>query len=127
MGKKIFIVLGVIEFLFARRIVQYAEFVAFENPGQVPLRSWTIPMARLEGMLFVLLGTRKEVALRILRPLLLLIGLVAFLKPRALLDASLDLCYTDADSIQPKPWVQPLTRAVGVFYLILAYKGTKTS
>lgn len=123
MGRRLLLALGVLELLAPRRIVEPAERLAFENADEARLRRWTIPMARLEGLLFcwlVLRGGRIRQSTSV-RSLLFLIGVPALLTPHRVLDGALAISYRNADEIVLKPWVTTLTRIVGLVYLLIAF------
>ena len=52
-------VIGLVMVSIPRRIVETAGTVAFETPEDAILRGWTIPMARLEGIGYLLLARRS--------------------------------------------------------------------
>ncbi|WP_435358969.1 hypothetical protein [Haloarchaeobius sp. DFWS5] len=48
--------LGLIEFLFPKRFVDFWTRVAYETPEEFEVKRWVVTSARLEGLLFVLLA-----------------------------------------------------------------------
>lgn len=112
--------LAVLEFLFPRRLVSAAERLAFRNPDEATLRSSTVALARLEGATFLWAILREKGLSRPVRALLAVIGLPALLVPDRLLSTALWLAYRDADRIELRSWVRPVTRAMGVAYLLIA-------
>ncbi|ADD05517.1 uncharacterized protein Nmag_1946 [Natrialba magadii ATCC 43099] len=112
--------IGILEFAAPRRIIRAAEGIAFENPGEGRLRRWTIPMARLEALVFIWAGTRRRGPPAVARPLLAGLGLAMALVPRSALEFGLRVAYENPDDIEVKPWLGPLTRALGVVYLVAA-------
>ncbi|OIB55539.1 hypothetical protein [Natrialba sp. SSL1] len=112
--------IGILEFAAPRRIVRAAERIAFENPGEGRLRRWTIPMARLEALVFTWAAVRKRGPPALARPLLAGLGLAMALAPRSALEFGLRVTYENPDDLEVKPWVGPLTRALGVVYLVAA-------
>jgi hypothetical protein len=116
------VLFGLFELAFPRKVVELGERAAFENPGVSELRSWTIPVARAEGvasLALVLCGDRSnfEVA-----PLLGLIGVPALFVPRRFVDASMRISYRDSAAIELKSWVVPFTRLLGLVYVLVAVR-----
>ncbi|MFC7232053.1 hypothetical protein ACFQMM_21115 [Saliphagus sp. GCM10025308] len=115
------IVLGfsVVETLFPDRIIAWGERRAFENPDAGELRTWTIPMARLEGVLFAWLALRERERAPSVGPALAVLGVPALLAPERFVRTALELAYQNPDALELKPWVVPLTRAIGLCYVVL--------
>lgn len=116
---------GLLETLAPERIVEPAERLAFENPDAGVLRSWTIPMARLEGLVFLWLLVRTDRGLSDLRLPLGVFGFAMALSPRTTLEFWLDVAYENADDLETKSWVLPATRLIGVVYLVLGLAATR--
>ncbi|SDR29838.1 hypothetical protein [Natronobacterium texcoconense] len=110
---------GLLETLAPERIVDPAERLAFENPDDGRLRSWTLPMARLEGLLFLWLLLRKDSGPSVLRLPLGALGFVMALLPRTALEFGLEVAYENAEELETKSWVLPVTRLIGALYLVL--------
>ncbi|MFP9192171.1 hypothetical protein [Natronosalvus vescus] len=103
-----------------RRIVKTAETVAFENPEDAILRGWTIPMARLEGIGYLLLLVRRTGFLSgVVGVVFGLLGSAAAVVPRQYLDFGLSLAYKNPDDITVKSWVIPMTRILGISAFVL--------
>lgn len=111
---------GLVQLLAPNAIVGPAERLAFENPEAGRLRRWTIPVARLEGLLFIWLGTRDGRVSRRLRAALFALGFAMALAPRTAVESGLELSYENAEDLELKPWVVPTTRLLGVCYAVLA-------
>lgn len=109
-----------VEVLAPDRIVAAAERLAFENPGASPLRPWTVPIARLEGVAFGWLCLRGPTPPGAARALVGLLGAPALLSPRRYLDLGLAVAYEDPDAIAVRSWVVPATRALGLLSLLAA-------
>lgn len=116
MASRTLALLGLVEAVAPRRLVALSERIAFRDSGESELRSWVVPAARVEGLLWVLLARRDSSPA--LRSLLVLIGLPALLAPRRFLDACLRLTYEHSESIEVASWVVPTTRAVGLVYVL---------
>ncbi|MFP8958271.1 hypothetical protein ACLI4Y_16250 [Natrialbaceae archaeon A-CW3] len=97
-----------------RRIVKTAEAVAFENPEGAILRGWTIPIARLEGIGYLLLVRRTGFLSGVVGVVFGLFGSAAAVVPRRYLDFGLSLAYENPDDITVKSWVIPMTRILGI-------------
>lgn len=112
-------VIGMAMVWIPRRIIETAESVAFENPEDASLRGWTIPMARLEGIVYLLLVRRTRFLSGIIGLVIGLFGSAAVVSPRRYLDFGLSLAYENPDDITVKPWVIPLTRVLGLVAVML--------
>lgn len=111
---------GLLETAFPERIVTTAERLAFDNPGEGRLRPWTLPMARLEGLVFCwLVLTGKANAPAITRTIGV-IGVPAFLAPRRFVRLALGVAYENPADLELKSWVVPAARALGVCYVAVA-------
>lgn len=62
----------------------------------------------------------------VFRTVLAVVGLVATLAPRRLIDAAERLALENPDACELKPWVVPAARIEGVAYLVLAGRGDVT-
>ncbi|MCU4925426.1 hypothetical protein OB905_05410 [Halobacteria archaeon AArc-dxtr1] len=112
--------LALVEVVLAERIVARGERFAFDNPHAARLQGWTIPMARLEGIVALWVAWKWESAWPGIRPLFGAVGLPMLLAPTAVLDAALGIAYENPDEIEVKPWVGPLTRLLGLCYVLVA-------
>lgn len=121
MSRRPLVAIGLLEALFPGRIVAVGERLAFENPDRVRLRSWTIPIARLEGLLFALLALWGPP--RGARRLLVLAGVPMALFPSQTLAVALGTAYENGSEIEVRPWVRPATRLLGAVYLLSALAG----
>lgn len=115
---------GLVEALFARRVVALGERLAFRDRGDSELRSWVVPVARAEGVLWFLLA--RSGARRRFKPLLTAVGLPMLLAPGLTLDAALRLVYADSETIEVAPWVVPATRAIGLVYVLVGIRSCRT-
>ena len=111
--------IGFVMVVLPRGVVERAETVAFENPEDATLRRSTIPMARVEGAGYLLLGRRSGYLQGFLGTVVGLIGSAAAIAPRQYLTFGLSLAYENPDDITVKPWVIPGTRALGVLAVVL--------
>lgn len=102
-----------------RKIIEAAETVAFENPEDAILRGWTIPMARLEGVGYLLFVRRTGFLSGIVGVVFGLIGSAAAVAPRQYLSVGLSLAYENPDDITVKSWVIPMTRIFGITAVVL--------
>ena len=112
-------VLGLVMVSTPRRIVEASETVAFENPEDAILRGWTIPMARLEGIGYLLLVRRSGFLSGVVGVVFGLVGSAAAVAPRRYLNFGLSLAYENPDDITVKSWVIPGTRVLGIIALVL--------
>jgi hypothetical protein len=119
MIRSLLFAIGILMVSIPRRVVETAESVAFENPDDAVLRGWTIPMARLEGIGYLLLGRRTGFFSGVVGVVLGLIGSAATVAPRQYLDFGLSLAYENPDDIVVKSWVIPMTRVLGLAALVL--------
>ena len=103
--------------LAPNRIVGPAERLAFTDPDVGRLRPWTLPIARLEGLLALWVLGRRSRSEGALAPLLAVLGAALALAPRAALRFGLRLAYENPADLEAKPWVAPATRLAGACYL----------
>ncbi|RKD93711.1 hypothetical protein [Halopiger aswanensis] len=112
---------ALLEILVPRYIVTPAERLAFRNPAVGRLRPSTIPIARLEGVLFAWLLLRGRGLSRPLRAALVTLGTAMALLPRTAVESGLALAYENPGELELKPWVVPVTRLLGAVYLIAGF------
>lgn len=117
--------LGLVMVSIPRRIVETAETVAFENPEDAILRGWTIPMARLEGIGYLLLVRRTGFLSGVVGVVFDLVGSAAAVATRQYLDFGLSLAYENPDDITVKSWVIPMTRVLGISALVLTVRSLR--
>lgn len=120
MFRKILFTIGLVEGLAPERFIETAEGIALENPEECELKSWVVPVARTEGLLFLGLAWRGGTSYSVFKQLLGGIGLLAVLSPRLFVDSAAEVAYTDADRCRWKAWCYPLTRFVGILYVAIA-------
>lgn len=112
---------ALIELLVPERIIERGEQVALSNPEECSLRPWVPLVARLEGLLFLLVLVRpKTFSGPWARAAFGWNGLLAFLSPAGYLDYWTEIVYEDADRCEWRPWVVPATRAIGACYVLIA-------
>lgn len=120
MLRKILTTVGVIELVAPEALIDTAERLALENPDECELKAWVVPGARVEGILFLFLMWRSDASYSTFKKFLGMIGILALIYPRAYIDYSAQLAYTDADTCAWKPWVYPATRFIGLLYILIA-------
>ncbi|NGM68690.1 hypothetical protein G6M89_06650 [Natronolimnobius sp. AArcel1] len=109
---------GLCYVLLPDRILGAAEQAAFENPADGQLRSWTLPIARLEGLAFCAFALRGQFPKPLRAPLTLL-GFMLAAIPQQMLAYGLAIAYKNPTDLEVKPWVVPAARVIGVLYVIL--------
>lgn len=114
------VLVATVEIAVPDRIVAWGERRAFENPDAGRLRTWTLPMARLEGLATLWLAWNWEAAWPGVKPLFGTVGLPALLTTRQFLRVALTTAYENPDEIELQSWVVPATRALGACYLLVA-------
>ena len=119
MLRKLFTAVCAIELLAPRALMDAAESAAVDDPGASDLRSWVLPGARLEGLLFLVMLWRSDRSYSQFKKLLGAIGLLAFLAPRQYVEQGSRLAYSDASTIEWRPWVYTGTRLIGLLYLLV--------
>ncbi|WP_226482222.1 hypothetical protein [Natrinema amylolyticum] len=124
MRRALIVGVGLVELLAPKRVIRFGERLAFANPDAGRLRSRTIPIARLEGIAFVWLVGRKEGLPAGSEAVLAAAGLVMALVPRTIVETNLRLAYENADELEVKRWVIPLTRLLGAVYLLAGLVAT---
>ncbi|AHG00637.1 hypothetical protein HALLA_19440 [Halostagnicola larsenii XH-48] len=118
--KRLLVAFGLLETAFPDRIVASAERLAFDNPGEGTLRPWTLPMARLEGLVFCWLVLTGRANAPAVARTLGVIGVPAFLAPRRFVTLALGTAYENPANLELKSWVVPATRLLGVCYVAVA-------
>ncbi|MFW5935215.1 MAG: hypothetical protein ACOCQL_05140 [Halolamina sp.] len=122
MIRELYSVICAVELLVPRRLVDAAERVALEDPAASERRSWVVPGARLEGLLFLVMLWRSDRSYSRFKKLLGAIGLIALLRPRAYVDYGTKAAYRDASTVQWRPWVYTGTRLVGLLYVLIGLR-----
>lgn len=112
---------GLVVLLVPRRVVDTFEPIAVRNSEAVELRAWSIPIARLEGLLFLVLTARDDG--KGLATLFGIIGVPALLAPQRYLEWGLSIVYENPEDVEVRSWVVPFTRALGAVYLLIALRG----
>lgn len=126
MLKTLLAALGFVELLVPERFIEFWERLALDNPAECSLRPWVIPVARLEGLVFLAALARPGTFSGAIRSALGWHGLLAALSPEGYLDYWTPLVYEDAEGCAWRSWVVPLTRAVGVCYVLVALFGWRS-
>lgn len=126
MLRQILTAVGVAELLSPDAFVRAAERIALDNPDDCELESWVAPVARLEGLLFLLLVWRSDASYSGFKEMLGVVGIVALLHPRAYVDYGAEIAYTDGTRCEWRPWVYPGTRLVGLAYVLVALDELRT-
>ena len=127
MLRKLFSAICAVELLAPRQLIAAAESVAVDDPGASELRSWVVPGARLEALTFLAMLWRSDRSYARFKNLLGAIGLLAFLRPRAYVNYGTKAAYSDASTIEWRPWVYTGTRLVGLLYLLIAFRERRRS
>lgn len=117
--------IGLVELLSPERFIETAERLALENPDECEMKSWVVPVARLEGLTFLFMMWRSDDSYASFRKFLGVIGVLALFYPRTYVDVGSKLAYDDAETCSWKPWVYPVTRLVGLVYVIIALSELK--
>lgn len=120
MFRKVLSMIGIVELVAPETLIDTAERLALDNPDECELKSWVVPGARVEGIIFLFLMWRSEASYSAFKRFLGVIGLLALIYPRAYIDYATELAYTDARNCNWKPWVYPATRLVGLIYVLIA-------
>lgn len=122
MLRRILTVFGVLELLFPRRIIAFGERLAFSNPGEHELQPWIVPAARAEALVYLALFRRDVPFHPVARVVVGILGIPALARPRAFVGVALALAYQDPERIELKPWVAPVTRILGLLYLLVGLR-----
>lgn len=121
MIRTLFAVYGILVAAVPQRVIDFWEPLAFETAGDAELRPWIIPIARLEGITFLIAALRDEDA-STLATLVGILGVPAMVAPRRYLDWGLNVAYRDASEIKVRSWVVPFTRLLGGLYVLTALR-----
>lgn len=120
MLRKILTVIGLVNILSPQALIDAAERLALKNPGECEIKSWVVPIARMEGAFYLFLAWRSDASYTGFKKFLGVIGALALLYPRVFVDYSAEIAYHEAENCQWKPWVYPLARLIGIIYLLIA-------
>jgi hypothetical protein len=123
MLRRLIAALGLVELLIPGRFIEFFERYALENPEECSLRPWVTPVARLEGLITLVVALRPGTFSGAIRSVLGWHGLLAALSPQGYLDYWTPLVYEEPADCEWKPWVVQATRAVGVLYVLIALFG----
>ncbi len=108
---------GLVEIVMPRPVIEACERVGLRNPETARRRPLALTGARLEGLVFVWLLARGREGSTLVSALLGLAGLVLVLIPRPVITLSQHLVYANTDDLEPRLWVVPAARLLGVVYL----------
>lgn len=53
MLRAVLTVIGILELLFPRKLVEVGTRMAYESPEEFEIKSWVIPVVRVEGLVFL--------------------------------------------------------------------------
>ena len=120
MLRKVLTSITIVEALWPETLIDAAEEIALDNPDECELKSWIVPGARLEGLVFLVLMWRSNTSYSRFKKFLGVIGILALLYPRAYVDYAAEIAYTDATTCEWKSWVYPGTRLIGLLYVSIA-------
>ncbi len=120
MFRKFLLAVGLVEILTPEEFLESAERFALENPEECARKSWVVPFARAEGLFFLWLAWRGGDSVSTFKTSLGIVGLVALLYPRVFVDQAAEFAYADAERCRWKAWCYPVTRLVGILYIIVA-------
>jgi hypothetical protein len=120
MLRKVLTSITIVEALWPETLIDAAEEIALDNPDECELKSWVVPGARLEGLVFLVLMWRSNTSYSRFKKFLGVIGILALLYPRAYVDYATEVAYTDATTCEWKSWVYPGTRLIGLLYVSIA-------
>ncbi|GAB6862850.1 hypothetical protein ACFR97_16595 [Haloplanus litoreus] len=120
MLRKVLTSITIVEALWPETLIDTAEGIALDNPDECELKSWVVPGARLEGLVFLVLMWRSNTSYSRFKKFLGVIGILALLYPRAYVDYAAEIAYTDATTCEWKSWVYPGTRLIGLLYVSIA-------
>lgn len=127
MLRKLFTAVSVVELLAPNALVDAAERLTLDNPGESQLRPWVIPIARLEGLLFLAMLRRSDRAYSRFKKLLGAMGLFVSLRPATYREYGARMAYSDASALEWKPWVDGFTRLVGLLYVLVGLRELRRS
>jgi len=120
MLRRILTTVCTVEILAPDVLIDTAEQIALENSDECELRSWVIPGARIEGLMFLVMMWRSDESYSVFKKFLGFVGLLALLYPRTYVDSGGNVAYTEASTPEWRPWVYTGTRIVGLLYVTIA-------
>lgn len=113
--------IGLVEILAPEALIDAAEQIALANPEECELSEWVVPAARMEGLLFMVVMWRSDASYSMFKRFLGVIGILAVVHPRIYVEYSSSLAYTADSTPEWRGWVYPVTRFVGLLYLLIAF------
>ncbi|WP_266082236.1 hypothetical protein [Haladaptatus caseinilyticus] len=120
MLREVLSLIGVIELLTPEALIDRAEHVALDNPGDCELKLWVVPGTRVEGLALLILMWRSDASYSAFKRFLGIIGILALMYPHEYVSYGAKLAYTDASKCKWKPWVYLGTLLVGLLYVLIA-------
>lgn len=127
MFRRLLAAAGFVMLVVPRRVIEVSSQAALENPDECRLKSWVLPVARLEGVLYLVVGLRSDEGYDAFTKFLGVIGAVALVSPSALVRIGARIAYENPEECEWRSWVYPLTRLVGVGYVLVALSSVRRS
>ena len=113
---------GVVEILLPKEAVDVPERVAAANPEAPERKSWVVPSARAEGVLFLFVAWRSDAAYSLFKRLLAVVGLALTLFPRQFVATMTRVAYENPDDIEWESWTYTLGRVVGPVFVLVGLR-----
>jgi hypothetical protein len=110
--------IGSLEVVAPKPLIETAERLALETPDDCEWRSWVFPGARLQGLVVLWMTWRSDDSYSSFKRFIGIVGLLAFLFPRAYVDYGSAAAYTRGSTPEWRPWVYLGTRLVGLLYVV---------
>jgi hypothetical protein len=120
MLRKLLIAFGIFEIAMPQPVIDTCERIALENPEAARLRPMALWGARLEGALFVWILARRESGSTVASTVLGVVGATLVVVPQPIIEFSQRLVYENVDELEPRSWVGPAARLLGMLYLTVA-------
>lgn len=125
MLRRLLAAVALVELVLPARFVDAAERVALAESEGCERAGWVVPLARLEGLVFLAITFGPDRGYALFKRFLGVLGVAALLAPRSFVDAGTRFAYTGADGCTWHSWVYPVTRAVGLLYVLVALDGLR--
>lgn len=122
MFRRLLAAVGVLEILAPEALVDAGERVAAERPDAPERKSWVVPVARAQGVVYLFLAWRSEAAYSAFKTFLGVLGVVLTLFPRRFVDGATAVAYQNSEGIEWKPWTYSLARVLGPVYVLVGLR-----
>ena len=120
MSRPLFGIIGAILMFAPERVIQMFEHASITNSDEIQRSPSSIPAARAEGLMFLLITTIGGKSYFGMMKLFGVGGALALLFPKQTMEFSAKVTYKNPDEIQWNPTFFDVVRGLGLLYIALA-------